>query len=149
MSGKQRLVLLGLAVAAAVAAIIVIPSLGDEESDDETTTVHPQPRATITRGTATTVQKPRPKAPTAKTISVRAGKPVGGVKRLSFEQGQTVRFVVESDVADEVHVHGYDLSKNVAAGGRAVLRFEAKLAGIYEIELEGRGQQIAELRVNP
>ena len=83
------------------------------------------------------------------TIVVRSGEPVGGVAELEYDAGEEVRFRVSSDVADEVHVHGYDISKDVPAGGSVRFSFPARLEGVFEVELEGRHEQIAELRVNP
>ncbi len=83
------------------------------------------------------------------TIEIEDGAPVGGVTELEFDAGDQIRFRVESDVADEVHVHGYDLSEQVAAGGTASFDFPAEIEGIFEVELEERVEQIAELRVNP
>jgi Cu-Zn family superoxide dismutase len=85
----------------------------------------------------------------AETIVVRDGEPVGGVAELTYGAGEQVRFKVSSDVADEVHVHGYDLSKDVDAGGTVSFSFPAEFEGIFEVELEERAEQIAELRVNP
>ncbi|HET8814907.1 MAG TPA: hypothetical protein VFM51_08125, partial [Solirubrobacterales bacterium] len=59
------------------------------------------------------------------------------------------RFRVESAVADHVHVHGYNLMKDVAAGEVASFDFPATLEGIFEAELEDSGEQILELRVEP
>lgn len=83
------------------------------------------------------------------TIVVRDGEPVGGVQELEYSAGEQVRFRVSSDAAEEIHVHGYDLAKDVAAGGTVEFDFPAELEGIYEAELEELGVQIAELRVNP
>jgi hypothetical protein len=83
------------------------------------------------------------------TIVVRNGKPVGGVKRLEYKKGDHVRFVVRSDVSDEIHVHGYDRSNLVNAGGTARFDFKANLEGVFEVELENLHRQIAELRVTP
>ena len=77
------------------------------------------------------------------------GAPKGGIVRESVDKGDSVVLVVESDVADEIHVHGYDVSGDVAAGGTARLAFEATLPGRFEVELEGRGIQIADLTVQP
>lgn len=85
----------------------------------------------------------------AATIVVENGKPVGGVQELEYDAGDQIAFRVESDVADEVHVHGYDLMQDVAAGGSAEFSFPAEIEGIFEVELEGRKEQIAEIRVNP
>lgn len=85
----------------------------------------------------------------ATTIVVKDGEPEGGVQDLEYKAGDQVRFTVDSDVADEVHVHGYDLMKDVAAGGSVSFSFSAEIEGIFEVELEEHGEQIAELRVNP
>jgi hypothetical protein len=60
-----------------------------------------------------------------------------------------VRFNITSDVADEIHVHGYDFMKDVRAGGTVRFDFPAKITGGFEIELENRKEQIASLQVNP
>ena len=66
-----------------------------------------------------------------------------------LQQGRTVRFKVDSDVADEVHFHGYDVMKDVKAGGSVTFDFPATIEGVFEAELEGRKEQILELTVNP
>jgi hypothetical protein len=83
------------------------------------------------------------------TIVVRDGEPVDGVAELEFSAGEEVRFRVSSDQAEEIHVHGYDISKDVPAGGTVEIAFPAELEGIYEAELEELGVQIAELQINP
>jgi len=83
------------------------------------------------------------------TIVVRDGEPVGGIQTLEFSAGEEIRFRVSSDAAEEIHVHGYDIAKDVPAGGTIEFDFPAELEGIYEAELEGLGVQIAELRINP
>jgi len=82
-------------------------------------------------------------------IVVEHGKPVGGIKDLTYNAGERVRFEVRSDVSDEIHVHGYDLMKDVEAGGSVEFDFPATIEGVFEAELEGRGEEIAELTVNP
>ncbi len=83
------------------------------------------------------------------TVVIRNGEPVGGIAELEYDAGDEIRFEVSSDVADEVHVHGYDLMQDVPAGGTVSFDFPAEIEGIFEVELEGRKQQIAELRINP
>ena len=82
-------------------------------------------------------------------VRVAGGKVVPPAHRVDVPMGQRVRLQVDSDVADEVHVHGYDLMKDVKPGGIVTFDFPASLEGIFEAELEGRKQQIIELRVNP
>lgn len=84
------------------------------------------------------------------TVVVEDGEPVGGIAELEFNAGEQIRFKVEGDEAEEIHVHGYDLMKEIPKGGGTVeFDFPAEIEGIFEAELEGKGVQIAELRVNP
>jgi hypothetical protein len=83
------------------------------------------------------------------TIVIKHGKPVGGIADLTYNEGEQVRFKVDSDVSDEVHMHGYDIMKDVKAGGSVSFDFPATLEGVFEAELEGRKEQILELTVNP
>jgi hypothetical protein len=82
-------------------------------------------------------------------VDVVNGAPKGGIVRASVDRGERVALVVSSDVADEIHLHGYDLSRDVAAGGTARIVFVARLPGRFEVELEHRGTPIAELTVRP
>jgi hypothetical protein len=83
------------------------------------------------------------------TITVVGARPKGGIQRPEVEQGNRVTLIVRSDVADEVHLHGYDLSADAGPGKTARIVFTADVPGRFEIELEERGVQIAELTVNP
>jgi hypothetical protein len=71
----------------------------------------------------------------------------GGVSRVPVALGRVVALVVISDVADEVHVHGFDLKKAVPAGGTSRLEFVADRPGIFEAELESRGTALVQLEV--
>ena len=82
-------------------------------------------------------------------IVVRGGKVRGGIQRATVEQGKKVAIVVGSDVADEVHLHGYDKMADVAPGKPARLVFVASIPGRFEVELEDRGLQIADIEVRP
>jgi hypothetical protein len=139
-------VAIGLATLAAVVVLFIVFAGGDDEGDNTTTTATTQAQTT---STTDTTQTREPEVAADEQITVRNGRPVGGVKELSYNSGDRIRFVVTSDVADEVHVHGYDIAKDVRAGGSVRFGFPAKLEGVFEVELEGRGEQIAELRVSP
>lgn len=83
------------------------------------------------------------------TIVIKHGKPVGGIADLTYNKGEEVRFKVDSDVSDEIHMHGYDIMKDVEAGGSVSFDFPATIEGVFEAELEDRKEQILELTVNP
>jgi heme/copper-type cytochrome/quinol oxidase subunit 2 len=63
--------------------------------------------------------------------------------------GQEVVLLVSADVADEVHLHGYDLKVRVVPGKTARLAFRARLPGRFEVELEEQKLLIAQLEVRP
>jgi hypothetical protein len=143
---NKLLIAAGGVVAAVVLFVIFRP--GDDDDSASPPPPPPPPAGSVTTPTAT---KPKPKPPQAAriTIVVRGGKPVGGIKRATFAKDERVVLTVRADVTDEVHVHGYDLMKDVAPGAPAVISFKAKIPGRFEAELEERSLQIAELTVNP
>jgi hypothetical protein len=72
-----------------------------------------------------------------------------GVQRIDARQDQRVIIAVRSQLTDHVHLHGYDLLADVAPGMPARIQFRATIPGRFEIELEDRGVEIAQLRVTP
>lgn len=102
----------------------------------------------VARGSSTDSSTRAAGSPSASVVLVRGGKPAGGLKTLSFKGGDEIRFTVSSDVADEIHVHGYDLMKDVKAGGKVSFAFKGDINGVFEVELEGVGVQIASLKVS-
>jgi hypothetical protein len=82
-------------------------------------------------------------------VTIRGGRPVGGIVRAEATKGESVVLVVRSDVADHIHVHGYDLISDVGPGRPARMQFRASLTGRFEIELEDQALQIAQLTVVP
>ena len=81
-------------------------------------------------------------------VEVRDGV-VRGPGRVEVEVGDTVVLAVTADVEDEVHVHGYDVTADVAPGSPARVSFEASTAGIFEVELEGAQIELLRLVVAP
>ena len=72
-----------------------------------------------------------------------------GLDTISVRVGETVRFEVEADVADEVHVHGYDLTFETNPGEETLVEFVADATGIFEVELEGSGVSVVDIEVTP
>ena len=68
-------------------------------------------------------------------------------RRVRIDRGQKVRIRVQADRAEEVHVHGYDLSADVAPGRPAVIDFTADAPGVFEVELEQAKLRLFELQV--
>ena len=155
MSRSQRLGFAALAALIAVVAVVILVA-GGSGDDEKTATATPEatatPSATPAPEEAEPAGTPEPAGGSEskpELIEFRQGKVMGGEKRLTFKKGDTARFAVASDVDDEIHVHGYDISKDVAGGQTARIQFKADIEGIFEVELEGRGVQLAQLRVEP
>ena len=150
-----------VAIVAGLAAVIVLfvvlqPGDDEEASTGPTATVTETPTATETETgsptesgspTETTSASPTPDAVEVE-VEVEDGN-VEGPGDVEVQQGERVRLVVEADVSDEVHVHGYDLLADVSPNEPAVIVFRANAPGVFEVELEGAGLQLLELTVSP
>jgi heme/copper-type cytochrome/quinol oxidase subunit 2 len=145
VSRAQRLTFLAIAVVIAVVAVVVLTASGGD--DEEPAGTSAQATATAT-GTAAPEEAETPE-PTATPKPEPPLVTQGKVTKLRFKQGETVRFRVRANIADEVHVHGYDLMKDIEPGEAITFSFPADITGIFEIELENAGEQIAQLRVDP
>ena len=138
-------------IALLVGLFFVFRSGSDDEegAPAETTTAAAttEPATTEADTTEAATTEEEPPAPLLE-IEVVGGKPDGGVQHLTVDEGDRVTVHVTSDgVSDEVHVHGYDLSQDVAPGAPANITFEADIPGRFEIELEDAGTPIGELEV--
>jgi len=136
-------------IAAALGLIVSLYFALSPGGDDEATPATTAAQAT-TAGTTTAATTTAPAAPQAVRISVSVpGDKAPTVKHFTVQQGSQVVFVVTSVLADEVHLHGYDLSADVAPGKPATIRFKATAPGRFEAELESRSIPIAEIEVRP
>jgi hypothetical protein len=148
MSTAQRFILLAVGVVVLVVGFVLF-SPGGDTGDQGAATTATAPVATGDVPATTTGPATRP-APAATTIVVRGGKPVGGITTITVKKGDRMRIVVTSpDTTDEVHLHGYDIKRELAAGGRVTFSFTATAEGIFEMELESSATQIAKLVVQP
>ena len=129
---QSRKLSLGLAAGAIAVAVVLFVVLKDNGGDSSSATTG------LTK------------------ITFKDGAPVGGVRDIEVAQGEPVRFDVTPDVPAEVHVHGYELEKDVKPGQTAKFDFPATAEGEFEIEVhhlvngeEQTGVQVAELKVTP
>ena len=151
MSTAARIgVVLATVAVLALAFVLLSPEADDDSNTAQTPTTQTPTAPTSDAPTPTTTTTAPPPAPTFERVRVRGGRPVGGVKKLTVKKGDRARFEVTStDTTDEVHLHGYDITRNVAPGSAARFSFEANAEGIFEVELHGTHTQIAELTVEP
>jgi hypothetical protein len=93
---------------------------------------------------------PAPAAPTVRiiTITVRGGKASGETGRVIVPLGTPVVVSVTSDVADEIHVHGYDRTARVPAGATGSVAFTANTPGVFEVEMADSKLQPLQLQVS-
>jgi hypothetical protein len=80
-------------------------------------------------------------------VSFAHGKISGATGRVPVAKGRTVTLVVTSDVADQVHLHGYDIEKELGPGKPATLQFTATLSGVFEVELHETNVVLVRLQV--
>jgi hypothetical protein len=147
----------GLALTGIAIAVVLFVVLRDDDGGDGTGSVTPSGGQLTTTDEATGVENgegegerpPKPPQPEVAEIVVKEGEPVGGVQELGFTRGERIRFRVRSDVADHVHLHGYDVFMDVPAGGAVEFDVPATLEGVFEVELEDRVVPLAEVTVSP
>ena len=96
--------------------------------------------------------------PTNRTFDFRLAndKVVGGPQDVSATQGDHLTVTLDTDVPAELHIHGYELSKDIDAGKTGSISFMADATGEFEVEAhhlvhgdEGPGEELATLQVNP
>jgi len=80
-------------------------------------------------------------------LTVTAGKVSGATGRVDVDLGSEVRIEVTADVADEVHVHGYDLMVDTVPGRPVTVEFTADVPGVFEVELEESKLPLTRLQV--
>lgn len=136
---------------ALLAATLVLPACGDD--DDPAAT--PEATTTTTSATAsegvdetTTTAPPAPEEDETTLEVMVSGSSVTGGGRHRVPLGQTVNLRVTSDQADQVHLHGYDLTVDLEAGTPAVLTFDATIPGVFEAELHDAAIPLVELEVS-
>ena len=81
-------------------------------------------------------------------VTYAAGEVVLADPRPSVPLGSTVELVLTSDVNEELHLHGYDITVDVAAGETQRVRFVADIPGVFEVELEQSGLPVLDLTVS-
>jgi FtsP/CotA-like multicopper oxidase with cupredoxin domain len=148
MSKTQRLALVAAAVAVAVVAFLIAKPGEDDEAPgrDSAATVPAQTDTGAGTGAAT---QPSP-TPRVDRIRLRNGGVVGGARKIEAENGDTLRITVTSDAPDEIHLHGYDITKAVGPAKPARFVFKADAEGEFELEAHDLGHlKIASVVVEP
>ena len=139
-----------LALSAVLVGAVIRSRVAAEAANQLSETPPAATDTSATEMTADTTAETTPApAPTTQRITIRVvgGMPRGGIARPEVKKGANVLLVVRSDTADEIHLHGYDISRDLSAGDTARIRFVARIPGRFELELEKTGVVLAELTV--
>ena len=138
-----------LIAALAVSAVGLAGCGGDDNAADAVTTTETATTATTSEtGGETTPTTPVAQAKVI-TIRVVGGRPQGGIQRPTIGQGDNVVLVIRADSGDAVHLHGYNIEKEIVPGQPLRLPFTANIAGRFELELHPTDTLLAVLEVKP
>ena len=146
MTGIGRRGVIGLLVG----LVLVLSACGggdDEPAAPASSTTSPAPITGAAPGATTgSTSSPTTVAGQVVSVTVRGGQ-VQGPSRQRVGRNETVVVRVTSDVADEIHVHGYNKTAPVAAGATGEVSFVANIPGVFEVELEKSGKVLFTLEV--
>lgn len=121
------------------AAIALATAACGTGSDSDGATPPPSPPTTSPAAQSTTTSSTEAPAQGAvRTIEVElaGGSVVGGPRREAVRLGEQVRIRASSDVAEELHVHTYDVRAELRPGEPAEVSFTATIPGRHEVEFE-------------
>lgn len=146
---------LAVMLAAVAASVVALAGCGGDNGNETVTTtetVASAPTETTT-SPATTAATSTATTPAARTkvitIRVVGGLPQGGIQRPTVDQGDKVVLVVRTDSGEAVHLHGYNIEKDVVPGTPVRIPFTASIAGRFELELHPADTLLAEIEVRP
>ncbi len=74
-----------------------------------------------------------PSAP-PQTVELIVTDPPAATRQVEVRLGAEVTLVITTPVDDRVHVHGYEIEKDIVAGEPTEVVFDATMAGTYEVE---------------
>jgi hypothetical protein len=144
-SAGLRAVLVGLAAAAALAGCA---GTAPSSTDDPFPTARAAEDGGAAAGTSAAGASPAGTAETRRlAVTLAGGQVSGDVGRVPVPAGEQVTLAITSDVADEVHVHGYDLTAALTPGQPTELTFAATIPGVFEVELHDAGTVLLTLQV--
>jgi hypothetical protein len=144
------------------AAVIALAACGGTDDDAQASPTTAPTTANAPTGAAdepTSPSEPADQSPTAAPepapddaqlveLTVTGGEISGDTGRVEMPLGTDVQLTVTSDTADELHVHGFELTAALPAGETVQLRFVADRAGVFEVELHDARRVLTRLQVS-
>ena len=146
MHGRPALVLLSLST-------VLLAGCGSG-ADPDTVAADDNPVLTSPSAASSSAANPSaapsPAAPAVRIITAAftGGDIVVDSSRVETALGEQVVLRISSDVAEEVHVHGYDVYTDIPAGGAVDIPLTLTLPGSYEVELHNVGRPLFQLRTS-
>ena len=131
--GAAGLLLTGCSAAGATAASVGTPATGVNATTATTSNATPA----ATAGQATVIE-----------VRLAKGAVTPPTGRVKVPLGTRVVIRFTSDVADTVHVHGYDVEQSVRAGSTTDIAFVADLQGSFEVETHDSTMVLMQLQVS-
>lgn len=130
----------------AVLSLLLTAALTGCSTGTGTGTVQPPPEPTAS---AATPGSPAPARAAARLIEARyeGGEIRTAEPRVEVARGDELVLRITSDVAEEIHVHGYDLTFALPAGETVEKSFVADLPGQWAVELHQAGRPMLVLKV--
>ncbi|GAA3179987.1 hypothetical protein GCM10010531_37540 [Blastococcus jejuensis] len=116
-------------------------------TDPDTAAGSPAPSSTSSSSSSSPAASPTEDGQRIE-VEVAGGQVTGDTGRVPVAAGEHVTLSITSDVADEVHVHGYDLDAELVPGTPAELTFDATIPGVFEVELHESGTVLLTLQVS-
>ena len=144
----NRLLVIGLGLAALVGLFLFLRP-GSDPEPPATSSPTPTVMSTGSPEPTSTGDDVEPSSTTsldAVEFEVEEGR-VEGPGQITVVTGERVSFEVESDIADSVHIHGYDILRGLPADRKVAISFEATIPGVFEVELEDAGVLLTRLAV--
>ncbi|HVR32500.1 MAG TPA: hypothetical protein VMS74_07300 [Acidimicrobiia bacterium] len=136
---------------------LVVAACGGETTDTTTTAAAADTTTTTAAVTTTAADTTTTTAPATTTTDaadpyafdiVIEGSTVTGGGRVSVPLGETVTLRFTSDVADEIHIHGYDIYVDLETGVTAEVSFTADIPGLVEVETHNSSLVVANLEAS-
>lgn len=133
---------------AATTTVTQAPPITDTSAAPTTEALTATTSTTATTTTTTEAETSTTEPGTTSVEIVVSGGVVDGPGTLEVRLGTAVVVVVTADVADEVHLHGYDVFADVGPSSAAVIEFVAEVPGRFELELEDAKTSLLEIEVS-